>query len=209
MGRREFAVERLGIGDWPAIDGSAESPMRVEDWNRLGDASSVALDPVCLAFDVRPDRSFAAVSAAGLREDGLAHLEVIDHRRGTGWVVGRIVGLVADHRPVAVVANGEKDPLVAELRREGVEVYALSAGEYAQACGGLFDVVEQGRVRHRQQVELEAAVRGAAKRQLEGAWAWSWRGASADLTPLTTVTCALFGLVTFDAPMAGPMVAFA
>jgi hypothetical protein len=30
LGPREFAVERLGVGDWPATDGSTDQPISVE-----------------------------------------------------------------------------------------------------------------------------------------------------------------------------------
>jgi hypothetical protein len=49
MDARTFAVERLGIGDWPATHTVNGEVISVDDWNALVDAQSKPLDPVCFA----------------------------------------------------------------------------------------------------------------------------------------------------------------
>jgi phage terminase large subunit-like protein len=62
---RGFAVERLGVGQWPRTDGLEETMIHPETWMALVDAESLLLNPVWLAFDVTPDRSKSAIAAAG------------------------------------------------------------------------------------------------------------------------------------------------
>lgn len=194
LGPREFAVERLGVGDWPDPDGTGVSVIDMETWRRLADETSSVADPVCLAFDVSPDRSMAAIGVAGVRPDGLAHVEVIDHRAGTGWLVDRLAGLVETHRPVAVGCSGAGPgaSLVPALERAGVDVALTSAKEDAAACGVFYDTVDQLGLRHLGTTELAMAVRGAAKRPLSDAWAWSRKNSRVDITPLVSVTVALW-----------------
>jgi hypothetical protein len=200
MSPRNFAVERLGIGDWPALDVVA-SVIPIDAWLELRDDRSKPVDPVVFCFDVSPNRSTATIAAAGFRPDGLAHVEVVDHRRGTGWVPARVVELAA-HRPIAILFDGASPAasLAAELEAAGVEVRPTTAGEHAQAAGLLFDMVEQRRLRHLATSELSVALRGAAKRPLGDAWAWSRKSSTVDITPLVAVTLALWGATTLKPP---------
>jgi hypothetical protein len=145
LDRRTFAVERLGVGDWPDTDDLAATVMNVEKWLSLVDPKSILVDPIGLAFDVSPDRSSASIGAGGRRRDGLPHIEVVEHRRGTGWIVDRLVELNTDHSPIAIVcdAAGPAASLLPELEARGIEVAAISAKDHANACGRLFDLVEQ------------------------------------------------------------------
>jgi hypothetical protein len=59
----------------------------VKQWLSLVDPASEPGEPIVFALDVSPDRSSAAVCAAGVRDDGLCHVEVAQHKRGTGWLL--------------------------------------------------------------------------------------------------------------------------
>jgi hypothetical protein len=204
MDARTFATERLGIGDWPATDGSAGRVIDLDAWRELVDPASSAKDPVCLSFDVTPDRSAACISAAGWRPDRLTHLEVVEHGRGTAWVPKRLAELKAAHRPVAVICDGSGPAasLLAELENLKVAVTLVNAKEHAQACGLLYDAVEQRSARHLGTLELEGAVAGAVKRPLGDAWAWSRKSSAVDISPLVSITLALWGLQTMSKPRA-------
>lgn len=199
---RTFAVERLGVGDWPTTDDAGSQVISVDQWDDLVDVESTLVDPVCFAFDVSPDRSAASISVGGLRPDGLAHVETVKSARGTAWVVARLLELQAEHSPVAVVcdAAGPAASLVHKLEAAGVVVTAVSAQEYVRACGMLFDLVEQAQLRHLGTRELRAALKGAAKRSLGEAWAWSRKSSSVDITPLVSGTLALWGADVTVAP---------
>jgi hypothetical protein len=191
MDGRTFAVERLGVGDWPRTDG-AVGALNADEWVRLTDPDSTLDDPICIAFDVTPDRSRACIAAAGRRRDGLFHVEVVEHRRGTGWVAPRLRELIDRHEPAEVVCDGPARSLLQQLEAEQIDVTETTATEYAQACGLLVDHVDQHTIRHLGTPELAAAVRGVSTRPLGDAWAWSRRSSAVDVSPLVAVTLALW-----------------
>jgi hypothetical protein len=192
LDERGFAVERLGIGDWPPIDRYAGNIIRPEDWAALEDRGSSIAGGLCLAYDLSPNRSTACIAVSGRRPDGKLHVEVIDHRSGTGWLVGRLKELVGRHGPLQVVCDGPARSLTAALRAEGVQVDETSAGEYAEACGLFLDAVTDKQVHHLGTPELATAIRGASTKPLGDAWKWSRRASSADITPLVACTLAMW-----------------
>lgn len=189
---RSFAVERLGVGDWPSTDGIVESPVGMLEWLALVDKESLLEDPVCLAFDVSPDRR-ASIAAAGRRSDGLLHVEVVEQRPGTKWLPDRLVELVESHEPFEIVCDGY-GPAASVLKAVvelGVQVRTLSGQEHAQACGQLVDRVGEKQVRHLGSSEIQQALRGARTRPLGDAWAWSRKNSTVDISPLVAATLAL------------------
>lgn len=196
MDQRTFMVERLGIGDWPALEVVDSDGISVDEWRALEDPGSSPREPVCFAFDVRPDRSAAAVCVAGLRDDGLAHVAVVDHRPGTGWVPGLLQRVMAEHeRPLVVYDQfSPAATLVKKLADFELDVQPMSSTEHAQACGAIFDAVKERTLRHLGTKELETAVRGASKRPLGEAWAWSRKNSTADISPLVAATLAFWGI---------------
>lgn len=190
MDPRTFAVERLGVGDWPdtSVDGSAVFDLT--RWRALVDAESVVVGRLVFAFDVTPDRSAASICAAGVRGDGLIHVEVVDSHPGTGWVAPRLAELRRRNRPAAVVCDGASP--AASLAAGINGTLEVGAPEYVRACGVIFDLVAEAGVRHLGQPELEAAIRGAARRPLTDAWAWSRKSSTIDITPLVAATLAVW-----------------
>lgn len=199
---RTHAVERGGVGDWPPVDGSAGQVIPIEKWDALADDPTSdgarMLDPVALAFDVTPDRAQAAIVAAGRRDDGDVQVEVVDHRPGTAWVPGRLAELSERHEPVVVMcdAAGPAGSLLPGCVDAGVNVEPISAGDHAKACGLLFDKVDERAVRHLGGHDLRTAVKGATRRPLGDAWAWSRRNSSVNISPLVAATLAVWGWET-------------
>lgn len=193
MPSRMFAVERLGIGDWPS-DHEATAAIDFEAWREITDPRSSLLDPICLAFDVTPQRDRATISAAGLRPDGIFHVETVDQRRSTGWLPEKIAELVANHRvnSIACDPSSPAAALVRPLENLGIQVEQISSRDYASACGALYDLVEQKGLRHLGSDELAIAVKNASTRPLGDAWAWSRRLSAADISPLVAATLALW-----------------
>lgn len=195
MDPRTFAVERLGVGAWPATGGDDGQVIPVESWLGLVDIDSQPSGPVAFAFDITPDRSMAAISSAGRRSDGLWHGETVEHVRGTGRIVDRLVELTEAHDNVGVACDGAgpAGSLLPELLNRGVNVTAVTAKQYAQACGRLYDAVEQAVLRHLGTPELTSAIRGVTQRVLGGdAWAWSRKHSLVDISPLVAITLALW-----------------
>ncbi len=192
MDPRTFAVERLGIGDWPETDPEAASVIDLQAWRALGDPGSSMVDPVVLAFDVSPDRSVSSICAAGRRPDGLLHVEVIERRAGTGWVAGRLQELAARHKPSAVlyVAKSPAAAVAGDVAGRGVVTTEVASEEFVTACGLFSDMVTNARLRHLGTAELTTAIRGAVTRPLVDAWAWSRTRSKVDVTPLVSATIA-------------------
>jgi hypothetical protein len=198
--------ERLDLADfcraylnwWPGEIPADWQVISEADWLHLADPASTAVDPVAFAADVTPDRSAAAIAVAGRRPDGLGHAEVVDHRPGTGWVVGRLVELAAKWAPCAIVIDdtGPAASLVAPLEAAELEVLKPSTRARAAADSGLYDAVAEGSLRYVPRPALDAAVAGAAKRPLGDSWAWARRGLSVDICPLVAVSLARWGHAT-------------
>lgn len=187
-----FARERLGM--WTTA--ATQSVIDAESWRILADEGSVAVDRMVLGIDVNPERSRGAVALAGLRADGLAHVEVDEQRDGVGWIVGHVEALWKLNPVSAVVvdAGSAAASLVGELRSRQVKVIETGPREMASACGGFYDAVMDSRLRHIGQPQLGLAVAAARKRPLRDAWAWNRKNAASDITTLVAGTLALWGV---------------
>ncbi|MBC2904021.1 terminase [Streptomyces sp. PSKA01] len=181
-------------GKWPGLLDAASKPV----------ASSVAL-----AIDVSQDRNRSAISAASLRPDGRVHLEVVAYRPGTDWVVPAVARLHRLWKPVAVaVASGSPAAsLIDDLVTAGIDVpkdkanpergdlAVMRSGDVTEACGQLADAMNQGTVRHLDQVPLTAAVNGARTRRQGDAWTLDRTNSLVDISPLCAATWARWALV--------------
>lgn len=208
MDDRTFAVELLGVGDWPQVVGSSDgSVISVKSWLGLVDTTSKPDPPFVFVFDVSPDRSTACVSAACRRADGLYHVEVLEHGPGTAWVVDYLDKAAKARKPGAVLYD-ERSPaasLVTDLEGRHVRAKPVKSTELAKACGTFYDAVSQRTLRHLGTQELVTAIKGAVKRPLGDAWAWSRTNSTVDITPLVSCTIAVWGLenkVKSGAPVA-------
>jgi hypothetical protein len=193
MDPRAFAVELLGVGDWPATDGAADVLISAEEWAEVMDPDEVLVDPVCIAYDVSPERH-ASVVAAGRSATGKFLVEVIHARSGTGWLVERLVELYRSHEVAEVVCDGY-GPSAAIAKRvdeAGITVRRMDSGDYGKACGLFVDAVGEKTLRHLGQQELDAAIRGARARPLVDRWAWSRVKSSVNISPLVAATLALW-----------------
>lgn len=194
---RDFATECLCIGDWPDTDPGASRAVDMTKWAACTDPGSKRDGPVCFAFDLTPNRQRASIGVAGLRSDGLPHIEVVDAKRGVGWVAERLQELQVTKKPHLIICDptGPAGSLVSDVEQAtGVEVYKVTANEHAQAFGMFFDGVQDESLRHIGQEELKSALDGATTRPLgDGGLAWSRKNSETDISPLVAVTLALWG----------------
>lgn len=206
-----FARERLGVGDYPSEGDDVWQVIDEDAWRALADSSSQPEDPVAFCIDMTPERSHAAIGVAGQSGEA-THVEVPDHRPGTGWVVDRAVELNERWSPCCWVvdAGGPAGSLIPDLEKAGIEVRSPKSREVAQATGQFIDSVTEQTVVHLDQAPLAAALAGAALRPLGEASAWTRRGASVDISPLVAVTLAAWGLRTHveEEEVPEPWVAF-
>jgi hypothetical protein len=197
---RSFAVERLGVGDWPPVDGSGGQIIPIDVWDSLADDPAAEgtrmLDPVFLAFATTPDRTKSSIAAVGRREDGLAGMEIVDNRVGSAWVAERLVELDERHGPVAILVDGggPAGSLIHQCEMAGLSITVLVASDYAKAFGTLLDAAEQRTFRHLGGESLRSAVKGATKRPIgDGAYGWGRRNSLVDITSLEAGTLAFWG----------------
>lgn len=199
-----FIRERLGVVDWPNIDGSNSLVVPLDAWDACTDPDSMPLDPVWLAFDVSPDRSRASVAVGGLRGDGLAHVEVIEtFRSGVGDLVPFLAERFQKHAAAGVVCDstGPSSALRPEIEAAGMPLTMTNVPEFVGACGAMFDAVTNGTVRHRgQQVETDA-LRATVKRPLGDRWAWDRIHSNGDITPFVADTLALWATRNIAPPL--------
>jgi phage terminase large subunit-like protein len=194
---RTNAVERLNVGDWfdLSADGSVISAAK---WSALTDPKSEIQGPLWFAFDVDPLRTSASIAVAGKRPDGRSHVEVVEMKKGVGWLLQRLPELHAKHHPARIVCatTSPAASLLPDLAQAGVYVEPCNSSEEADACGILFDAVEAASVAHMGEQEVASALRGAKKRPLGDRWAWSRKNSTVNITPLVAATLALWASVT-------------
>lgn len=200
-----FARERLGIWPRQTSDGAPK-------WQVISEAAWLARRNPDSQLDGRPafgvyvppDRSSAAIGAAGTSALGGRHIEVtgrdgvLDYRPGTGWVVARLQELER-HRPSVVVIDDKA--LADEAEAAGLTVHRATPGDVVTGCQLFYDGVAGPDVQARDiwhigQKEADDAVEGAVKRDVGGSWAWARRDLAVDVTPLAAVSLALFGHCT-------------
>jgi hypothetical protein len=196
MGDALYARERLGVGDYPSDVADTWQVIGEDAWRSLAAAESSPSDPVAFAIDMTPERSHAAIGVAGEWRGG-THVEVVDHRPGTGWILDRAADLHEKWKPRCWVvdAGGPAGSLIDDLeKRLGITVVQPKAREVAGACGQFYDAVTEQTLSHLDQAPLASALAGAQKRPLGDAWAWARRTVSVDISPVVAVTLAKWGL---------------
>lgn len=204
MTHEQFAAERLGLYE-DLVDGATA----IDDshWTACADPTSKTAGPLVLTFEVSLDRQWAqiGVASASTAGVGLVHVEIIENRRRTGWVIPRLLELQQAHNPTAILCNpaGPAGGLLPEAIKAGlviglpvpdpetgkVTVKALSGRDYTQACQSAYDDIVEHRWRHIKQPELDVAVGGATKRTVGDAFVFDRRGAT-DISPFITVMLA-------------------
>lgn len=153
--------------------------------------------PVTIGLAVSSDRAWGSIAAAGGGQVG-----AVERRAGTDWLVAEVVRIQAEHGVQAVVdGHGPGKTLIKPLSDAGIPPIVTNTDDYTGACAQFFDDVQTAAVGHANDVELNAAVGLAAKRNVgDGAWAWSRRQSSGDISMLEAATLAHWAAAT-SAPL--------
>lgn len=192
MSEVEFARERMGILD----EHAGATVIDLDVWDAQADEVSMVLDPVAFAVDVSPDSAWSSIAVCGRRADRKLHVEIVERRRGTGWVVDRVEELVSSWQPVSVTldAIGPAGALLPAFKERGIGTEVVSMTQYGQACAMFKNAVDDGEMFHKGQTGLTAALESGRKRPLGDAGLWGWhRRDTTDITPLVAATLAVFG----------------
>lgn len=196
MGPREFAVERLGVGDWPLPESEDRIIPRAE-WLACADENSRPLGVAAFGIDSDPNHRWASIAVAADRDDDLAHVEVVDRRMGVKWLVEACQD-IQKHNPGAPFVLDDRGPLapmIPVLEEAGIKVTPIDTRGYVWACVQFVDAVSHGTVRFiPPEADLDDAMAGATARPVGDSWAWSRKNSTVDISPLVAVTLALWGL---------------
>ncbi|HZL04520.1 MAG TPA: hypothetical protein VFE45_03720, partial [Coriobacteriia bacterium] len=186
---------REGRGIWDPTGTNRVIPAGM--WDAAGDPTSLAVDRLSLGVEVAPDMARASASLAGLRLDGDWHIELDESREGAAWVVPYVKALLQANpnlRGVGVDAGSPAKALLPEFEAAGVHVITPTVQDLGGACAQLLSGVVDKTVHHIRQGPLNGAVGGAGKRKLgdTGMWVWNRASAAVDITPVQSVTLALW-----------------
>ena len=140
------------------------------------------------------------VSLSGRRADGKWHVELYDERRGVDWIIPYIVDRAEKNRLHAVVAD-EMSGLVEKRNGRAyligtdvaVTLAAAEGRDMAIGCAKYHDGILDGSVFHTDQPQVNHALSVAAKRPLQGGWAWNRKDAGSNVSPVVSQTLALWG----------------
>lgn len=196
----EHRRERLGIPT-PLIGSDDMRSINPKRWAQLGDEDSPPPDndTVRLCLDASPNGG-AVFCVAGVRDDGLLYVGVRESLPPTGRGMAPLKDRVIER--ALYYTQGHHTPLIlppapshakgwtADLEAAGVELDEMSAGDYSEARSRMIDAVSDGTVRHRNQLDLNAAVAGLVDKPAGDGIMWS-RRLSSNIAPIVAATCAL------------------
>jgi hypothetical protein len=191
---REFARERLGW--W-------EDPLSAEElgplWAECLDVESRPVAwPVGFAVDTSQGLAHAVVAAAGYREDGLPHVEVLQTQLGTDWLVDFLQPRVWEHGATVRILGGSTTAkaIVPALKKSSIPYVETPMADYAAACGLVAKEMRDKRLRHLDDTALRVAIEGATSVTVgdDGAFRWSAAKSDTDITALAAVTLARWQL---------------
>lgn len=187
----QFARERLGI--W--VEAGTEHPVVPPN---LFDALNVGvreMDKPVFSVEVGLDRH--TVLAAAWHSGGREHVEVVEDRPGTDWVVARCGELTAKYgSPLTVVdAATEAGSLVRELEMAGCRTLRVDSTQRIAACGRFQETALTARLSHAGDPALYHALANARWKDAgDGARVFSRRRSAGSIGELYAVALALHGL---------------
>lgn len=188
---REFMV-------WWEDPPNADTPGVIDlvQWGRLKDASSPAPERVVLTLDVSPDRSSATIAAAGTGP-GDRTLVITTTKPGTAWVVPALVALYGKRDVVGKVGlqpNAQAGALIGDLTKAGVGHEPINTVQMGQACAAFIKGVEDGRLVHVGQEELDKAIANATTKRTPSGEAETWdrRDQDVDISPVVAASSAAY-----------------
>lgn len=194
-----FAREALGI--WDDDNAGGTGAIDASKWREHKGTLTATVGPVVLGVDTSLDRKLSALIAVGGTSEEVAQVRVVRAEAGSMWVPEMVVRVCREHPEVeAIVIDDKKstEPLAKEITEAledaglQVEIVRTSYADMAEACADTFDLIHEGTLVHAGDPELDAAVRSAVKKDIEGSFTWSRLKAGAAVVPLVAMTLALW-----------------
>jgi hypothetical protein len=201
LGPELFGRECLNL--WDAEPGTSSGALTIDQWLELKDESSTIASHHQFAIDVSPDRKWSSIGAAGRRSDGRLHVEVVERRAGTGWLLD-VAGAVWREWgvPFRIERGSPAASFISLFMEQGIEVAEVAPADHARAVGMVLDAVNDGSLRHIGGASLNVAAVAAELRKSGESVVWARRSPKSDISPLVAVTLAVGGVpgVTDDDP---------
>lgn len=158
---------------------------------------------VVLSVDTSADRKTTYVAAAGIRADGLPHVELIARRDGMLWVP-HYLDLLQERWPhiTEIAVQGKGCPAVDfidPLTEKGWTVHLIEGFRLGACCGRFHDRVREGKLRHLPQPAVEQQVSVAVSRRLGEVEVWDRTKSALQISGLVAESQALYALETMQA----------
>lgn len=195
-GEEKFFRERMGI--WAPLGAEPVFPKGL--WARRGDGSAAIEGGQVVAVDIRTGlNAAAAIVLAGTTSDGYAVADLVFYETGSGAEESAVfeeAKAFLDRRgldTVAVDNYAENESLITRFENAGFSVTKLNTRDMANAAVGVTDSLVNDRLRHRDQDDLNKAVKVAGKRKYgtdTGLYLWSQDRSNGDITALRAWTVA-------------------
>lgn len=173
-------------------------------WKRGIDPKSCIPDDgrVVLSVDTSADRETTYIAAAGYREDGLPHVELIVRRDGMLWVP-KYLKLLREAWPniheIAVQSKGCPAVDFADPFAEaGWTVHLIEGFRLGAATGRFRDRVKENKLRHLPQPAIEQQVNVAVTRRLGEVEVWDRNQSAMHISGLIAESQALYALETMS-----------
>ena len=203
-GMTEAAFRTEVLCQWVTAD--VEPYLDPDAWDALADPES-SIEPgarTVLAVDTSADRKTTYVAAAGYREDGIAHVELIARRDGSLWVPSFLDAVRRAWPECSEIALQGKGCPASEfadpLSQAGWCVRDISGQRLGAVAGRMLDRVTDGALRHLGQPLLDQQVRSAVCRRLGEVDVWSRKGSAVQVSGVVAVSEALYALEAFEPP---------
>ena len=159
----------------------------------------IRFESVAIGVEVSQDRLHASIGVAGSVEgEEKTLIQLAGYLDGTASAVDEVLALVASLAAGAVVIDPHSQAATFIDPLEKAKLKGLlrpSTSDVVVAHGWFMDDLNAGKLRHVPHPRLDEAARAGTQRPLGGAKTWDRRG-EVDVSPLTAVTLALWGLRT-------------
>lgn len=166
---------------------------------------AMQIEACALGVEVSEDRLHTSIGMASRRAGEQAVVvELLAYLDGTQAGVAEVLRYADELSALAVVIDprSQAATLIRPLEDAKVKRLTLpSTSDVVVAHGQFIDDLAAGRLRHVAHPRLTEAARAGEQRRLAGAQTWE-RRVAVDVSPLTAVTLALWGLASAKAPPA-------
>ena len=174
-----------------------------EAWQMGNDPKSAIADGqrIVLGIDTTPDGDTTWIAAAGLRDDGCPHVEIVARRNGMMWVPD-LMDKIRDTTGAAEVAIQGRGcravDLIDQLADRGWQVDSIDGPRLGASTGQFRDRIRERKLKHLPQPAVDEAVSAAVARKLGDVDIWDRKGSMLDISGLIAETYALYGLEQFQ-----------